>query len=407
MGSFIFAFGLMRFFRSIHLNYYSQFYTILGLIFLFKINKKNSLLKNNIYFFLSASSIAMQFYSCYTLGWGFCVLFFTGVLFSLCFGETRKKIFNFFKDFYKLLIIYFIVFIILLIPFAVIYLDLNLVRTMDDVVVYLQDPFCWIRSLSRFDNLFLKDVPYVGFYECGETTASSGIFTTIFALIGLWFSSKIAKTKGLRWVLYFSLALIFFMSCTVGTFFMWNFLYYIIPGIQGIRAIVRISFIALIIISFGVAYYTDNLQIKKLKHKIILIISFILILIEQIPFYSDPNSFYATYNWSKSVFQKQIAEEVKQIPDNYDVLEFNYQTILTKQYSTSKLKEKGYTSSASLNALAMWASLNKNMYTVNGLSGVGKDGLPINPALRAYEKTFVFNLDKFVIRKYLLENKME
>ena len=55
----------------------------------------------------------------------------------------------------------------------------------------------------------------------------------------------------------------------------------------------------------------------------------------------------------------------------------------------------------------MWASLNKNMYTVNGLSGVGKDGLPINPALRAYEKTFVFNLDKFVIRKYLLENKME
>ena len=279
LGGFIFAFGLLRFFRSIHLNYYIQFYTILSLIFLFKVNKTNSLLKNNIYLFLSVSSLAMQFYSCYTLGWAFCIFFFSGLLFSLCFKEIRKKIFEFVKEFYKLLMIYASVFVILLIPFAEIYLDLGIVRTMDDVIIYLQGPFSWVRSLSRFDNLFLKDVQYIGFYERGETTASSGIFTTIFALIGLWFSSKIAKTKGLRWVFYFVFAFIFFMSCTVGTFFMWNFFYNIIPGIQGIRAIIRISFIALIIISFGLAYFVDNFKKDNLKHKIILAISVLLILI--------------------------------------------------------------------------------------------------------------------------------
>ena len=55
VGSFIFAFGLMRLFRMVHLNYYSQYLTILALIFLLNIKKENSILKNNLYFLLQCN----------------------------------------------------------------------------------------------------------------------------------------------------------------------------------------------------------------------------------------------------------------------------------------------------------------------------------------------------------------
>ena len=63
VGSFLFAFSLYRYYKFPHLNYFIQFYSVWILICLFKINKKNTILKNSILACLIAIFFSIQFLS--------------------------------------------------------------------------------------------------------------------------------------------------------------------------------------------------------------------------------------------------------------------------------------------------------------------------------------------------------
>ena len=304
----------------------------------------------------------------------------------------------------QLLFLYFALFLVMLVPFVSHYLDVGSMRTLNDVTFYLQNQLSWLRNVSILDTLFLKDIPYITFYERDEITASSGIFTTILALIGVLFVGKYKATKV---VLYSQLALIFFMSCTVNAFFLWQYLFNIIPGIQGIRTIIRISFIALIILAIALCALINYLQNKnKIWAKVLLILSIIVVVFEQIPCfdglkYDDPNSQWMTYGWSKSAFEAQIKEELAKVPDDCEVLMFIPNMIKTTNISHDSDKDNEYKISASIHALGMWVALRKNVYSKNGLSGMARMTYP-TPEYKEYQKVFTVSIDEFNDEKYLL-----
>lgn len=369
LGSFIFAFGLMRLFRMVHLNYYGQYLTILSMIFFLKVKKDNTVLKNNIYFLLAAGFMALQFYTCYSLAYYFCLTAFFAFLISFAFKSSREYVIQYLKDFWRYLIGYFIVFIVILIPYMYHYLSLGVSRSIDDINTYLQGPLAWIRNVSILDNLFFNKLPYVTFYTRDEITASSGIFTTLLALWG------ITKLKH-KWIYYSSLAFIFLCSCSIFGLTFWYLMYYIAPGAQGIRAIIRISFIALIIVAIAIAalvnYFQEN--ISKKHFRLILCAIVLLITIENIPYYEDPHSDWNTFGWSKAAFNRQINDIIKMIPKDYRVIGITMDFPIQNPYmlQDEAIRDANYKQGATISALAMWASIRTNRYTVNGLSGLAR-----------------------------------
>ena len=368
MGAFIFAFGLMRYFKMVHLNYFGQFATILALIFALKINKENSILKNNVFFLLSTLFLTLQFYTCYTQGYYFCLIVFFGLIISLFKRDLRNNIFEFLKNFYLYIIGYFLLFAALLIPLAVKYLDIGVIRTIDEINLFLQNQFAWIRSESILDNFFLKNLPSVDFYDSKEFCVSSGIFTTILALIGIF------TIKKYRWVLFSLLILIFLISCSINSFFLWQYLYNVIPGAIGIRVIIRVAFIALIILSIGLSALIQKIQNStKSWIKIALIFVILLISIEQIPYYNDPNSAWENYSWSKSSFNKEIDKLASKIPNHEKIIYFeigyNGENSVKKAAESKEIQFKSMVLS---NLLIMWATMKNNQYTLNGFSGIEK-----------------------------------
>lgn len=400
LAAFIFAFGLMRYYRMSHLNYYSQFFTILFLIFLFKTDKSNSKFKNNLYFLLALIFLSLQFYSCYTLAFYFCIIsifMFVGFLF---FKTSREFIFEYLKRFYAYLIFYIIFLLITLIPLAVHYLAVENPRNIESVLYHIQNSFVWIRNLSVLDNLFIKDIFEIDYFLKHETSASLGIFTTIFALIGIY------KMKNIKWVFYITCFLIFLMSCTIFDYTIWNFLFYIIPGAQGIRVVLRISFIALIILCMALAAFVDYyLKINKKSSKIILISAIILITLEQIPLLKYPKSDWQTYNWSKSVFERQIKQSARLIDNNFKIIKFEIiPKISISEYPNPKEQYKMYELAHVIENLAMWTALKKNMYTVNGITGIFRN-TKHNNWNKMYVRPYYVDIKEFDNERYLLENK--
>jgi len=399
IGAFIFAFGIMRYYRMVHLNYYSQYLTILSLIFLTKINVLNSRFKNNIYFLLTVSFLALQIYSCYTLGYCFCLMLGITVFLSLFFRDTRNDIFKIFKDFNLYILIYFIIFIIFLIPFLYHYLSLGQVREMNEVLVYLQNQFCWVRNISFLDNLFFKNIPYIDFYARDEFSASLGIFTTIIAFLGLF------KFKKHKKIMFLDLILIFLFSCVVYKIFLWNVIYHLIPGAQGIRAIIRISFIALIIFCIAIAKYIQFFEknIQKKFFKSILFLIIFLLVFEQIPLNKDKNSAWVNYSWSKSKFEKQINDAIKRIDDKCKIIYFF--TVYNEgekylKFNEIKKADFNYQVYAQISALGMWSAMKLNKYSSNGFSGLGVE-VPYEDNEKYCNINVYVDTEKYNYEKYL------
>ena len=369
LGAFIFAFSILRYYRMVHLNYYCQFYCILALIFLLKINKNNSILKNNIFFFLFTSCMVLQFYSCYTLGYYFCIVSFLGILISLFYKEYRKNIFDFIKTFYPYIIGYLIFGIVLLIPFVSHYLQVGMPRNVESILYHAQTSEAWLRTVSLLDSFIYKS-DYSDYWLRDECCAGIGFLTTIFALWGIWYCKKY------KWILYSLLIFIFVASVKIFSFLLWEYLFDFMVGAQGIRVVVRIVYISLIIFSLGLSAFAQHFYTNfknKISAKIILIVSVLLIVLEQIPYNYEKSSTWINYNWSKSTFEKQIEEASKDIPKSAGVIKFMMDTnaVMTSYNDPEYINFDKFHSSVT--HLACFVALKTNKYCVNG-----KSGMPIN-----------------------------
>ena len=404
LGAFLFAFSLMRFYRTIHIQYFPQFFEILTLIFLMKVNNKNSILKNNIYFLSAIFFLSLQFYTCVSLGYYFIVIGILFIAVSLCFNTTRKMVISYFKNFWKYIVPYLIAFIISLVPLFLKYFDLDEVRTLEEVDLYLQNIGAWIRNVSVLDSLFFKQIEYIDFVHSTEITASVGIFTSLIALFGIY------KYKNFRYVFFILLTVIIFMSCKVGDIYIWQYLYYIMPGAKGIRAIIRISFIALIILSLGMAncmqYLKDNFKGKFKKNLLYLVM--LVVIIETIPYTSDPHSAWRTYCWSKSAFNQQLNEAIKELSKEDKVIYFktDFSNIREEELYTDIYRlEQVSLLTFSNNLRAMWVAMITNRYSLNGYSGVIRDPLRFYKFYKVKMIKYNYNIKNFTISDYFLRNK--
>ena len=371
VGAFVFAFCVYRFFKTVHLQFFAQFFEMFALFCLFKVSKNNSSLKNHVYFILSTVLLSLQFYTCYALGYLFCFLGVILVGILLCFDETKGKIISFLKDFYKQIIIYFILLVLSLIPLAMHYLAIGEVRGFEQVSSFLINPMLWFKNISVLDSFVLKLFPPTVFFgnfiklryiTPAESSVSIGIISTIVALFGIY------KLKNFKIPLFIFCAIVFLCSCKIGDFSLWKIFYNVVPGANGMRSISRIAFISLIVFSIGVASFFD-IYLKEGKKKLCKI-ALILLLLEAIPLYSDYATTWFTFGWSKSVFQKQIEGFNNFIPNNVKIIYFK-QIIPAARYNQIEYYNICMFK-ASLSLLSMWSGLSKNIYIMNGYSGISK-----------------------------------
>lgn len=322
VGAFIFAFGVMRYFKLNHLNYFIQYPLILSIFCLtyFKEHKHLSL----IGFF---SFLSLQFWSVYSLGYLFCFTLFIAGFF------IPFKTVCFIKKYYKELLCYNSLFILSVIPLALHYLALDTVRSYGEVLYFLVDPTIWIRNISILDNLVLRYLPDINHVEnCGGI----GIITFLTGIYG------ILLFKEYRKIILSTLILLMIICSKFGDFSIWELIYNIFPGANGIRVVSRICFIFLIMYCFGIANFFQNA--KKMT---LVILTMIIIIIEQLPYSSH------TYLWSKSAAQTYITKASSVLPAECKVL-----------YSENIHKI------GAVDLLTMWIASENNIYSANGSSGI-------------------------------------
>lgn len=396
IGAFLFAFSLLRYYRLCHLNYFSQFFSVLALIFLFKINKDNSNCKNHIYFALFVVFLATQFWTCFSYGFYFCFVGAFVLLVSMFFKNTREKIISFVKFFYKKILLYSALLIILLGPLAYFYLSVGMIRDMEEVYIYLQPASAWIRSLSILDNLFLGEIiDYRDISSAQELCASMGIITTILAIVGIF------KIKNFKYILLCTLFFIFICSVHINGFMFWEIFYNFLPGTQGMRAIIRISLMTLFILPVGICYYLNFLKNKKTKFSfVIMILSIIIILIEQIPYQYDINSPWKTYAWSKSKFMAQVDTYSRLVDKNADATFFDSQYYNDELLPEIVAQDRAIVSKIYANTLGVWVADKTKKQSING-----NTGFSFTVELDEYENIQVITVPYDLTKVRLFEDK--
>ena len=366
VSSFIFAFSLMRYFRIDEINYYTQFFTILAIIFILKVNKNNSKMKNHLWFLLCAVSIILQFYSCFTLGFFSVFIGFMGLIIALLPKTGRDCVVDFFKNYYKLILFYTFTVILMLIPLSYYYVCANRINTYREIIQNISNFTVWIRTLSILDNIFIKDMYYIGYLRSNEFSIGVGIFTLILSFLGIW---KIKYSKGVPIIL---LIFIFLISSSTSAIFLWKILYFLLAGSEIIESPARASFAALIILSYGIGVLIQFLQKNTIKNSIItkflLTAAIILITTEQIPCIKDKNSDWQNYNKSIKEFQFEIDRLSKKIPKNCKILTLKFEAINYENFGKKDILIKKIKMKKQENLLAMWTSLETNIRTTNGFS---------------------------------------
>ena len=365
LSSFIFAFSIMRYYRMDEINYYTQFYTILAIIFILNVNKNNSRIKNHLWFLCFAISIILQFYSCFTLGFFACFVGFLGLIVALLPKTGRDFTINFFKNYYKLFLFYILVIILMLTPLSYNIVCTGVIKSYSQLIENISNYKVWIRNVSILDNLFFKNLYYIGYFRCKEFSVGTGIFTFLLSLFGIW---KIKYSKGIPIIL---LIFIFLISCSMSAVYILTVLYFILIGSEIIDSPARISFIALIIVSIGIAFLIQYLQNTTIKNKtiskIILITAILLITTEQIPFVKDKNSAWQNYTQSKKEYISEINKISKMIPKNCKIIDFEYKPVNFEHFGRKDVIIRKNIIKKQENYIAMWLALENNLRTVNGI----------------------------------------
>ena len=390
ISSFIFAFSIMRYFRMDEISYFTQFYTILAIIFLLNVNENNSRIKNHFWFLLFAISIILQFYSCFTLGFFSLFIGFFGLIFALLPKSGRDCIVNYLKKYYKFLLFYFLIIFLMLIPLSYNTVNIGIMKTYRELVENISNFTVWIRNVSILDNLFFKNLYYVSYFRTKEFSIGAGIFTLIFSLIGIW---KIKYSKGVPILLLIFIFMISTGSCAI---FMWKVLYFLLFGSEIISSPARSSFIALIIISFGIAFFVQYMQNLNSKNKIVNVLftaAILLIVLEQIPFTKDKNSAWENFSYSKKDFISKIKNESKKINKDCKILDFEYEAYNYNQFGKRDILIKKTKMKKEQNLLAMWLSLENNLRTTNSFIKQDNADKTINLKNKCHIKS-AFDLSK-------------
>ncbi|MBQ8475828.1 hypothetical protein IJ531_02085, partial [bacterium] len=242
-GSFIFAFSTLRYFNFYDISSFSQFFTIISIIFITKVKKENKSIANHLYFSGASIFLLIQFYTSFALGFFAIFILILGTILSLLPKNSRDIIVDYFKNFYKYILFYALAVVLLLLPMAYQFSCIEYFTPLSTILGSITSFSVWYRSLSVLDNIFYFNLDFIG-YKAHLSSMSLGIFTTLAVLWGLY---KAPKLKGLLLTFVF----IFFISSTTLAIYFWNTFYYFLFGIESLESINAIAFISLIIAGFA------------------------------------------------------------------------------------------------------------------------------------------------------------
>ena len=361
VASFIFAFSILRYLRCSQIQFFSQFYSILALIFILKVGNNNKNYKNHLYVALSSVFLALQFYTCYFYGFYSIFILFWGVIIALLPKTGRDFILNYFRQNKKFIILFILYTIMLNFPLATRYIAQNQVNLIESVYYNSTNFWGWIRNLSVLDSYIFKNLVFLNNLKINEMSCSIGFFTMIAGIFGLF---KIKYSKGVPIIL---LILIFLCSIRIDDIFVWKYFYYFTIGSEGISYISRIAFISLIIFCFGIGYLINYLQKSNLKHKNLILFSIILLMVlENIPYQNDVNSSFKNYVFKKNDFienTKKIENEIKNDCKVFylkpDIKNLDYFSKEDKLIQKEKIENLN-------SAYSLWITANRKIYTLNG-----------------------------------------
>lgn len=322
-AAFLFAFGLPRHVQIVHLQLMLQFFMIFSIFAFTKINQQNSALKNHLLFLTGSLLFVMELYTSFYFGWFMVFGSLAALLICIMFKNLRGKIIDFTKKFFKEILTYGILSLILLIPLVHHYLAVG--HQFNWTYEYLFKFCSFLTSQSMIDHYILK----IPFRFNPETHTGMGFFTTVIVMCGLW------KTHSKKPIfLFITLMVIFFWNLDLNLF-----LYKHFPGASAIRAGARCIFLLLPIFAYGLANF-----LKLTKNRILLSIFIVLFLAEQIPYRSG-------YNWTKQEHLQRLSEYT--FPSECSVV----------YYDIKKEPQWLY------NIDIIWKASNENIYTANGYSG--------------------------------------
>lgn len=362
-ASFVFAFGLIRYSRSFEIGYFSQFLTILAMIFLFKTSSKNTRIKNHIFYLLASLCLVLQCYTCFSLGFFALFVAFFALVFALVPKSSRDFVVKYLNEFWFFVIFYLFIIFVLLMPMAYHFSLTGEIKTLSYHLNSIYTALIWFKSVSFLDGIITAKIPFGAIDNFRDLNCSVGIFTMILAIFGIL---KAAKYRGF---LIITLIFTYLTSCNEVARDFWRIFYFLIPSTEGLENINRVCFLALIIFALGCGYLVQFFEQNQIKNKIItktlLVFALVLITFEHIPLNFDNNSYWRSYVLSKKEFQKEIDDLSSLIPDEAKVIEVKYKGQNESKYTKNNLKIKKINAQKYADLSSLYIGLKLGKYSKN------------------------------------------
>ena len=349
VGAFIFAFSILRYFNFDNFPTTTQFLSILSVIFVLKVKKENKSLINHLFFIFSTIFLILQFYSCFSVGFFsvFCSIF--AILLSLLPKNSRDIVIKYFKDFYRYILFYVLVFILSLFPLIYHFILLNYCTPLSELLNNFTNYSVWLRSLSVIDFIFTFKMDYI-FQNPNLSSMSMGLITTIVSLFALY---KTPKVKGVSLLTFVFIVLI---SSGYSAIYFWKVFYYFSFGIESLNSAISCSFVILVIVSIGIGLFFNNS-----KNKALIFVLLILVVMEQICYDFDKNSTLKNNFISK----RELISKIKNIEVKEKYVNIQYIAKNKEEYGIGDIKLKNITAQKQADLLALWVGIKVNKPVIN------------------------------------------
>lgn len=334
-GAFLFSFCAPRLVSLIHIQMYPQFYTpiFMLMLFLFGGNFRSDLRKSHFALLCASLCAALQFYAGFYLGWflmlGFCLF----IIVAFVFSPSRNLLFTLLKTQWPWLLLALVFFIALVFPMLLPYMEEQARAgrwAWNEVTLFLP----MVKTFFNTSSFLYKN----NFALSYEHLMGIGFISFGISLYGLIWGAR----KNIWCKIFFIMFIGIFLLSTlqVSDTYLWKILYEFFPGAGAIRAVTRIFFLLLAIMSIGYAFSMQN------KRAWIQVVFLCILLVENMTFGFMYNK---TSRYEKESGRIAALAKEKDMPFAY-ISDQKVPILIT-------------------NLDAMWASVFSGRPTINGYSG--------------------------------------
>jgi len=270
-GSFLFAFGSPRLNQLNHQFMLPQFFTVLAVFAVWRLFQIHATNENHhrcvAWIAALASSVAAQIYATYALGWFLCFALLIAFALAMAMRSTRGQIASVLRAHWRAIALIAAVAAAALTPLGLHYLEAA------RAVGFRQ---FWEAEgmLPRFQSWFyMGEENWLYGWTAGrgsfaylpvewEQRLGLGLVTT--AVVG-WALIRERRRPGIRILIGTWLAILLTATMYRWGFSPWKWIFKLVPGANGIRAVARIGILALIPASIGLALFADRRREPKWK----------------------------------------------------------------------------------------------------------------------------------------------